>query len=87
MFDSRFALIARFAVMSVTSALIVGCAASPGEDLDPFGTSVRQVMEAQTYRPGDSTPLLSGDRAVKTLETYRAPTTLKPMWDAPETGM
>lgn len=54
-----------------SAALITGCLSMPGDDLPPFGTNLRQTIEAQTYEDGDSTPTLNGDKAAKTMEDYR----------------
>ncbi len=87
MFHSRFALIARFTLIAATGGLIAGCATSPGDDLAPYGTSVRHAMESQTYREGDSTPPLKGDQAVRAMEAYRGPVPAQPMLDAAIMGM
>lgn len=75
----------RIVLAVVTGVLITGCATSPGDDLSPFGTSVRHAMESQTYRPGDETPPLSGDKAARTLELYRGKAA-QPMLDGMAVG-
>ncbi len=75
----------RIAVMVATGALMVGCASSPGDDLDPFGTSVRHAMNAQTYRQGDSIRPMSGDQAARAMESYRGPSA--PLPDVTIMGM
>lgn len=65
MFRSRVLLVA------VTGALITGCASSPGDDLPPFGATLRQTMNHQVYRPGDEAPPLIGDKAASVMEFYR----------------
>lgn len=87
MFHSQFALIARFTLIAATGALIAGCATSPGDDLAPYGASVRHAMESQTYRQGDSAPPLKGDQAVKAMEAYRGPVAAQPILDAALMGM
>lgn len=75
MFTSRIALFV------AATALITGCASSPGDNLKPFGTSVRHAMNAQTYREGDSVRPISGDQAAKAMEAYRSPSEPRPMSD------
>lgn len=75
MFTSRIAWII------ATGVLITGCASSPGDDLEPFGTSVRHAMSAQTYRQGDSVRPISGEQAARAMEAYRSPSEPQPMPD------
>ncbi|MDX1754604.1 MAG: hypothetical protein R3175_00925 [Marinobacter sp.] len=75
MFTSRIALIV------AAGALITGCASSPGDDLEPYGASVRHAMGAQTYRQGDSVRPMRGDQAARAMEAYRSPSEPKPMSD------
>lgn len=76
----------RIVLALITGALITGCASSPGDDLSPFGTSVRHAMESQIYHPGDDTPLLSGDKAARTLELHRGKEAAQPMLDGVVVG-
>ncbi|XKF15444.1 hypothetical protein LL947_13495 [Halomonas sp. BLK-85] len=53
---------------------LAGCMAPrPGEDLPPFGDSVRHTKALQTYEPGDEVPPLQGAKAVDAMRVYRLP--------------
>ena len=71
----------RIASIVAAGALITGCASSPGDNLEPFGTSVRHAMNAQVYQQGDSVRPISGDQAAKAMEAYRSPSEPRPMPD------
>lgn len=61
----------RSLLMTMISVLMTACATSPGDDLPPFGETLRETMAAQTWEQGDATPTLQGDRAARVMETYR----------------
>ncbi|MEQ1438728.1 hypothetical protein AAG565_05135 [Fontimonas sp. SYSU GA230001] len=60
--------------------LLAGCAGSPRHENDPaFGSSVRQMIQAQIYNPAaaENPPAqapdgIDGPRAENVLQTYRA---------------
>lgn len=57
------------------SVLLTACAPQVGRDLPPYGESVRHMLQAQTYQPGEGEappPTLQGDRAKQTMDAYRA---------------
>lgn len=54
------------------SAAVGGCATYPEEQGNEFGSSVRHMIEAQTYAPVDQVPRLHGDKAAATMDAYRS---------------
>ncbi|MDC0663754.1 hypothetical protein [Marinobacter sp. SS21] len=80
--------ISRIALMVAAGALLTGCASSPGDDLGPFGASVRHAMASQTYREGDPIRPMAGEQAVKAMKAYRGPSETPPIvLDATAMGM
>ncbi|KXS37900.1 hypothetical protein KGQ90_08910 [Modicisalibacter tunisiensis] len=63
----------RLLLVTLCSALVAACAPNPEEGLPPYGASVHHMLQAQTYRPGDTPPppTLHGDRAASTMDAYR----------------
>ena len=61
----------KMAALLCFAALTFGCAPEESAVRDDFGNSVRAMIAAQTYQPGDETPSLDGGKAVKTMEEYR----------------
>lgn len=61
----------RSLLMITVTVLMTACATSPGDDLPPYGETLRNTMAAQTWEDGDTTPSLQGDRATEIMETYR----------------
>lgn len=60
-----------------TLALLVpllGACATPGGERPEFGSSVRHMIEAQTYESDGKVPSLSGDKAAAAIERYRTDT-------------
>jgi len=51
----------RSLLMTMISVLMTACATSPGDDLPPFGETLRrETMAAQTWEHGDTAPTLQG---------------------------
>lgn len=63
----------RLLLLLVASTLIAACAPRVGQDLPPYGETVRHMLEVQTWQPGnDTSPPMQGDRAAQTMDAYRA---------------
>ncbi|WP_435100889.1 hypothetical protein [Arhodomonas sp. AD133] len=58
-----------FLVMAL-AVLAAGCAGTQTDDAR-FGDSVRQMIEDQTYQPGDHVPPTRGDQASGAMKRYR----------------
>ncbi len=58
-------------MLLTASVLFTACAPTPGGERPVFGDSVRHMIEAQTYTPGDDSPPLQGTRATAAMEAYR----------------
>lgn len=61
----------RLAVVAV-ALVLTGCTAPrPGDNLPPYGDSVRHTKTVQTWEPGDEVPPLHGAKAAEAMRTYR----------------
>jgi hypothetical protein len=64
----------RILMLALLSLSITACALTPGGERPKFGESVRHMIQAQTYAPGDEVPPLRGDNAAAAMDTYRSDT-------------
>ena len=60
----------RILTTGLLAALLAACA-TPGGDRPEFGESVRHMIQAQTYEPGDEVPSLRGENAAAAMDAYR----------------
>jgi hypothetical protein len=52
--------------------VLAGCMSPrPGDNLPPYGDSVRHTKTVQTWEPGDEVPTLHGAKAAEAMRTYR----------------
>lgn len=71
-------MISRFLYIATSGVIVAGCASSPGEDLPPFGSTLRSTIQAQTWHKGDAAPTLNGDKAAGDMEAYRKQDATRP---------
>ncbi len=60
----------RIPTLLMASVLFTACASAPGGERPAFGESVRHMIDAQTYTPGDQSAPLQGTRAAAAMEAY-----------------
>jgi type IV pilus biogenesis protein CpaD/CtpE len=58
-------------LLTLLAAVLSGCATEPSATQKEFGSSVKHMISAQTYEPGDETTGLDGEKSRRVMDTYR----------------
>ena len=58
-------------LLTLLVAVLPGCATEPSATQKEFGSSVRHMISAQTYEPGDEVTGLDGEKSLGILKSYR----------------
>ena len=58
-------------LLTLLVAVLPGCATEPSATQKEFGSSVRHMISAQTYEPGDEVTGLDGEKSRGILQMYR----------------